>query len=50
MLGDLDKQTKIEFLNDCDFAILDIYCQHSDIQLVIEDGRITDYITKEETR
>lgn len=50
MLGDLDKQAKIEFLNDCDFAILDIYCQNSDLELIVEDGKITDFITKEETR
>lgn len=44
----MSKETKIEFLNDLDFAILDIYCRHTGVEVVIEDGRITDFICEKE--
>lgn len=45
----MSKEAKIEFLNDLDFKIIDLYCAYADMEVVVEDGRITDFMRKEET-
>lgn len=52
-VGDIEmvsKDAKISFLNDLDIELLDIYCKNVNVELTIEDGRITDYKRKEEIK
>ena len=50
-VGDIEmvsKDAKISFLNDLDIELLDIYCKNVNVELTIEDGRITDYKRRKE--
>ena len=52
-VGDIkmvSEDAKISFLNDLDIELLDIYCKNVNVELTIEDGRITDYKRKEEIK
>ena len=46
--GNTLREAYVEFLNDLDIGILDIYCRNCGLKVIINDGKITDYAVKKE--
>ena len=41
------EEAYISYLNDLDFALVKVLCENCDLEVIIEDGRITGYNRKE---
>ena len=46
----VNRDAYISYLNDLDFALVKVLCENCDLEVVIEDGRITDYINRKEVK
>lgn len=44
----INEEAYISYLNDLDFALVKMLCENCDLEVVIEDGKITNYNRKEE--
>lgn len=44
----VNEEAYISYLNDLDFALVKMLCENCDLEVVIEDGKITNYNRKED--
>lgn len=45
----VSKEAYISYLNDLDFVLVKVLCENCDLEVIIEDGRITGYNKRKET-